>query len=273
MMTRKVVVNDTMQNGYVYSRTEPVGRNFAPGFTPQLTPKEMLRARRVRREIHDRLPRRVSGELVRQRPVVRRAARPAPQLLWRERVAVARGVAPERLDSSAGSPRMVPVVLPVLHGPEDARRRAADSPVAGHRDGMSPPSGSTASRATSTAAGNSGRPYCTGPTIAAGCERCGRPSQPAAASHRHLRACWASRGASTAVTRGTGSLRRRSAAFSNRCRCAPKSNAVSARHARRCVRGQGALSLWRALLQAGWVDDTSWLRESCIAVRVQSRRH
>jgi hypothetical protein len=42
-MTRKVVVNDTMQKGYVYYRTEAVGRNFAPGFTPQLTPKEMLR--------------------------------------------------------------------------------------------------------------------------------------------------------------------------------------------------------------------------------------
>ena len=32
-----------MQRGYVYWRTEPVGRNFAPGFTPDLTPKEMLR--------------------------------------------------------------------------------------------------------------------------------------------------------------------------------------------------------------------------------------
>jgi hypothetical protein len=42
-MRRKVVVNDKMQQGYVYYRTEPVGRNFAPGFTPQLTPKEMLR--------------------------------------------------------------------------------------------------------------------------------------------------------------------------------------------------------------------------------------
>ena len=41
-MIRKVVVNDTMQKGYLYYRTEPVGRNFAPGFTPQLTPKEML---------------------------------------------------------------------------------------------------------------------------------------------------------------------------------------------------------------------------------------
>ena len=39
----KVVVNDTMQHGYVYYRTEPVGRNFAPQFTPELTPKQMLR--------------------------------------------------------------------------------------------------------------------------------------------------------------------------------------------------------------------------------------
>ena len=55
-MTRKVVVNDKMQRGYVYYRTEPVGRNFAPGFAPELTPKQMLRARRVRRQVHDRLP-------------------------------------------------------------------------------------------------------------------------------------------------------------------------------------------------------------------------
>ena len=42
-MTRKVVVNDRMQKCYVYYRTESVGHNFAPGFAPQLTPKEMLR--------------------------------------------------------------------------------------------------------------------------------------------------------------------------------------------------------------------------------------
>ena len=41
-MTRKVVVTDKMQRGYVYYRTEPVGRNFAPGFRPELTPREML---------------------------------------------------------------------------------------------------------------------------------------------------------------------------------------------------------------------------------------
>ena len=39
----RVVVHDRMQQGYVYFRTQPVGRNFAPEFRPQLTPKEMLR--------------------------------------------------------------------------------------------------------------------------------------------------------------------------------------------------------------------------------------
>jgi hypothetical protein len=31
-----------MQQGYVYYRTDPVGRHFAPEFRPQLTPKQML---------------------------------------------------------------------------------------------------------------------------------------------------------------------------------------------------------------------------------------
>ena len=37
-----VVVNDRMQRGYRYDRTEPIGRNFHPLFTPQLTPRQML---------------------------------------------------------------------------------------------------------------------------------------------------------------------------------------------------------------------------------------
>ncbi len=39
----KVTVNDLMQNGYIYLRTEPVGKNFDPAFKPQLTPAEMLK--------------------------------------------------------------------------------------------------------------------------------------------------------------------------------------------------------------------------------------
>jgi hypothetical protein len=39
---RRVAVNDKMQRGYVYFCSEPVGRNFAPDFKPELTPKQML---------------------------------------------------------------------------------------------------------------------------------------------------------------------------------------------------------------------------------------
>jgi hypothetical protein len=39
----RVVVRDKMQRHYVYVRTSPVGRNFSPLFTPELTPRQMLR--------------------------------------------------------------------------------------------------------------------------------------------------------------------------------------------------------------------------------------
>jgi hypothetical protein len=42
MKTIPVVVRDRMQKRYRYIRTEPIGKNFAPDFKPELTPKEML---------------------------------------------------------------------------------------------------------------------------------------------------------------------------------------------------------------------------------------
>lgn len=42
MRARTITVNDKMQKGYKYKLTESVGRNFDPGFKPELTPKEML---------------------------------------------------------------------------------------------------------------------------------------------------------------------------------------------------------------------------------------
>jgi hypothetical protein len=39
---RTVVVNDRMQQGYRYTLVEPIGRNYHPDFTPELTPREML---------------------------------------------------------------------------------------------------------------------------------------------------------------------------------------------------------------------------------------
>ena len=37
-----VIVNDLMQQGYVYELSEPTGQRFDPGFRPQLTPKKLL---------------------------------------------------------------------------------------------------------------------------------------------------------------------------------------------------------------------------------------
>jgi hypothetical protein len=41
-MAKRIVVYDVMQDGYMYWRTEPVGKRFDPSFTPELTPKQML---------------------------------------------------------------------------------------------------------------------------------------------------------------------------------------------------------------------------------------
>ena len=38
----RICVNDLMQANYVYFLTEPMGVNFHPDFSPELTPKEML---------------------------------------------------------------------------------------------------------------------------------------------------------------------------------------------------------------------------------------
>jgi hypothetical protein len=39
---QKIYVDDQMQRGYSYELVEPVGKNFDPQFTPELTPKKML---------------------------------------------------------------------------------------------------------------------------------------------------------------------------------------------------------------------------------------
>ena len=42
MRQKQVVVNDKMQKGYEYFLSEPMGKNFAKNFKPDLSPKEML---------------------------------------------------------------------------------------------------------------------------------------------------------------------------------------------------------------------------------------
>lgn len=42
MKERCIVVNDRMQQDYRYFLSAPTGGNFAPGFQPELTPRQML---------------------------------------------------------------------------------------------------------------------------------------------------------------------------------------------------------------------------------------
>ena len=39
---KTIVVHNKMQDGYAYVLSEPMGRNFAPDFKPDLTPKQLL---------------------------------------------------------------------------------------------------------------------------------------------------------------------------------------------------------------------------------------
>lgn len=41
-MGRKILVEDNMQSGYTYDLSAPTGKQFADGFEPHFTPKEML---------------------------------------------------------------------------------------------------------------------------------------------------------------------------------------------------------------------------------------
>jgi hypothetical protein len=43
VIKRTVTVNDRMQRNFRYRLSAPIGRKFAPGFRPELTPAEMLR--------------------------------------------------------------------------------------------------------------------------------------------------------------------------------------------------------------------------------------
>jgi hypothetical protein len=42
MRRKEIIVNDLMQEDYVYYRSEPAGRNFHSQFSPELTPRQML---------------------------------------------------------------------------------------------------------------------------------------------------------------------------------------------------------------------------------------
>lgn len=132
-----VVVNDKMQRNYRYIRVEPVGRNFDPEFKPELTPKELL-ALGVFGGKYMTDCRNEFLELVHAGQAVAVGKERRPKLFRRGCEPAAIGVAPERLASRRRSARLVPMVLPVFHGPAHARGgqapdQAMESLPAAHR--------------------------------------------------------------------------------------------------------------------------------------------
>ena len=132
-MRNNVIITDRMQRGYVYWRTEPVGRNFAPGFTPDLTPKEMLRlgvfGGKYMTDCQEEFPRSwfARARLCAERHDARLncfGVNASQSLaVWRRSGWI------RKQDPTW----VVPVVLPLLHGPQNRRRRPADSTLAGDR--------------------------------------------------------------------------------------------------------------------------------------------
>ena len=118
-MRRVVVVKDKMQQGCRYELSAPAGHDFDPQFQPDLTPEQMLElgvfGGRYLTDCRGEYP-----------ASARQALALRPRLLLelfrRGRQPTLVGVAKEGLDSCGRSARLVPVVLPLLHGPAAARR-------------------------------------------------------------------------------------------------------------------------------------------------------
>ena len=98
-----------------------------------------------------------------------RSSRLLAQFLRRRCQPTVIGVARERLAPSRRSARLVPVVLPLLHGPPHARGRPPpDQTLEGDTTARRGRSSGIANRVTWTAGVASARRCCTGPTTAAG---------------------------------------------------------------------------------------------------------
>ena len=121
--------------------------------------------RGVRGQVHDRLPRRVPGELVCRRQTVAGEARPLAQLLRRRREPAAQRLARKGLDSSARSARLVPVVLRYYRDAgwpaRMSGRSAAGRPFAPRR-----PTASRLRARRRWCRPRHARRYCTGPMTA-----------------------------------------------------------------------------------------------------------
>jgi len=158
------VVNDRMQTGYSYYRTEPVGRNFAPQFRPQLTPKQMLElgvfGGKYMTDCRDEFP---AAWFVRAKLA---DGRRDPRLNYFD-VNASQSLAVWRRNRRihAGGSNGIAATTWVAGLPTTGVKSGGG----GRSPAMSRPSGNTASLVIASAAGDSARPCSTGHTTAESC--------------------------------------------------------------------------------------------------------
>ncbi len=123
--------------------------------------------RRLRRQVHDGCDKGIPEKLVQARQALARRARLPAQLLRRRREPAAVGVAAQGLDPPRRPARLVPVVLPLLHGPAPARGgQAPDQALEGDPPARGADQEQLRAGRHDAAAGASARRCCTGPTTA-----------------------------------------------------------------------------------------------------------
>ena len=98
------------------------GTRISPRIQARANTEIDARARRVRREIHDRLPERISSELVQAGEAFAGSGARVAQLFWRECVATFIRMAAQRLDSSRRPARLVPALKNVRTHAQPSKR-------------------------------------------------------------------------------------------------------------------------------------------------------
>ena len=141
-----VEVNDRMQQGYVYSLTEPQGKNFHPDFDPQLTPKQMLELGVFGGKYMTDCARRVPADWFAKARLCAERHDPKLNYFGVNASQPLVGVAGEGLDLPRRPARLVPVVLPVLPGHGAARTTSGRFSAGGRCAGTSRRSRRTAGR-------------------------------------------------------------------------------------------------------------------------------
>ena len=133
---RIVYVRDKMQKRYRYALSAPKGRDFDPEFMPQLTPAHMLQlgvfCGKYMTDCRNEFPKSWFAKAK-----FARGKRDCSLNFFKNRCqSAAVGMETQRLDPSRRSARLVPMVLPLLHGaPPAGGRRTADQAL----EGNSPP--------------------------------------------------------------------------------------------------------------------------------------